>query len=86
MSRAAEWSGPQSIAATEPFSPYAHFAFQDQYSAVRAPTGAPGCYHSSKGCMIVRHAPVKGCHIETCSSVSDELARELGPLDRIVGI
>jgi hypothetical protein len=86
MSRAAEWSGPRSIAATEPFSPYAHFAFQDQYSAVRAPTGAPGCYHSSKGCMIVRHAPVKGCHIETCSSVSDELARELGPLDRIVGI
>ena len=85
MSPAPEWSGPQPIGTTEPRSPYAHFAFRDQYPATRALPGARGCYHSSRGFMIIRHAAAKGYHVETVSSVSDALAGQLGPLDRIVG-
>ena len=86
MNPAPEWSGPQPIGATEPSSPYAHFAFRDQYRRrARAARRArllsflPGM-HDRPPCGR------QGLHVETVSSVSDALARQLGPLDRIVGI
>jgi hypothetical protein len=85
MNRAAAWGDPQPLAADEPRSPYAHFAFQEHKAAPRARSHG-ACYNPPQGCMLVRSAPGARISVETAASFAEARTDEFGSGDRVVAI